>query len=70
MFCMHKYSLGQTVRYSGEAGLHQDVGDYEIVRLLPENTAGELQYRLRKAAGSAERVAREHQLTVAGKPAI
>ncbi len=68
---MHKYSLGQTVRYSGEAGLHQVSGDYEIVRLLPENTVGELQYRLRKSDGGAERVVREHQLSTAtGKPLL
>src|ERR1044071_1270491 len=27
---MHKYSLGQTVHYSGEAGSHDVAGEYEI----------------------------------------
>jgi hypothetical protein len=57
---MHKYSLGQTVHYSGEAGSHDVAGEYEIVRLLPETTAGELQYRLKKAPDGQERVVREH----------
>ena len=61
---MHKYSIGQTVHYSGEAGSHYASGDYEIVRLLPENTAGELQYRVRKAPDGQERVVREHQISV------
>ena len=59
---MHKFSIGDTVRFSGEAGSHHVAGDYEIVMLLPENVAGELQYRLRKAGGQ-ERVVREHLLS-------
>lgn len=61
---MHKFIVGQTVHYSGEAGSHHVAGDYEIVRLLPANTAGELQYRV-KAAEGPERVVREHLLTAA-----
>lgn len=64
---MHKYSIGQTVHYSGEAGSHHVAGAYEIVRLLPENTSGELQYRLRKPLDGTERVVREHQLSAPGK---
>jgi len=63
---MHKYSVGQMVHYSGEAGSHNASGDYEIVRQLPANTAGELQYRLRKTPEGQERVVREHQLSAAG----
>lgn len=61
---MHKFFVGQTVHYSGEAGSHHVAGDYEVVRLLPANTAGELQYRV-KAPEGPERVVREHLLSAA-----
>jgi hypothetical protein len=63
---MHKFLLGQTVHFTGEAGSHHAAGDYEIVRQLPENTAGELQYRLRKMPDGPERVVREHQILMRG----
>ena len=59
---MHRFRIGQTVHFTGEAGSHHVAGDYEIVRLLPENTEGELQYRLKKTPAGPERVVREHQL--------
>jgi hypothetical protein len=60
---MHKYSIGQSVLFTGEAGSQNATGRYEITRLLPENSSGELQYRLRKLPEGPERVVREHQLT-------
>ncbi|MFC5067411.1 hypothetical protein [Flaviflagellibacter deserti] len=49
--------------FTGEAGSQNATGRYEITRLLPENSSGELQYRLRKLPEGPERVVREHQLT-------
>jgi len=65
---MHKYSIGQTVHYFGEAGTHNVSGGYEIVRVLPESSSGDLQYRLKRRADGQERVAGEHQLSRVGEP--
>jgi hypothetical protein len=59
---MHKYTLGQSVHYSGEGGPHNVPGEYEIVRLLPEDAAGDPQYRLRRKPDGPERVVREHMV--------
>jgi len=56
----HKYRIGEAVVLARPSFGPREV--YEIVRLMPENEAGDPQYRLRAIATSAERVAAERDL--------
>jgi hypothetical protein len=59
---VHKFTLGQTVRFSPDrqqTGAIQ--GWFKIVRLLPE-TGSVLQYRVKSQLDGHERVVREDQL--------
>lgn len=58
----HKFSVGQSVRFTPERGVEASAGStYTIVRTLPE-TGGVLQYRVKAKADGQERVVREHEL--------
>ena len=58
----HKFSVGQTVRFSPDRGQEVPVrGSFTIVRLLPEE-ASVLQYRVKSQLDGHERVVREDQL--------
>ena len=58
----HEFRLNQLVRFSSATHLSQlsTDGVYEIIRLMPEDRAGDVSYRLKSPAG--ERVARESEL--------
>jgi hypothetical protein len=59
---VHKFSIGQTVRFSPDR--NQEVaarGSFTVVRLLPEE-ASVFQYRVKSQRDGHERVVREDQL--------
>jgi hypothetical protein len=59
---MHKYTLGQNVRYtSGPFGRFGATGSFKVVKLLPSD-GDEHQYRIKSAGEAFERVAKESQL--------
>lgn len=62
---MHKYHIAQTVTFSAEAGSLAAAGAYEIIQLLPPDTAGIPQYRIKTSGENYERVVRESQLSEA-----
>ena len=58
----HKYTVGQTVRFSNNGYLSVASGeDFKVTRLLP-NEGIECEYRIKCAGEPFERVARESQL--------
>jgi hypothetical protein len=58
----HKFSVGQTVRFtSSTVGRPGAGGTYKVVRLLPQE-GDEQQYRIKSTNEAHERVARESQL--------
>ncbi len=62
----HKFKIGQRVRqlgisYAGNKSIVDGV--FEVVRLMPDDRAGEPTYRVRSAGG--ERAVREGELTLA-----
>jgi hypothetical protein len=58
----HKYTVGQTVRFSPDRQQAATVrGQFKVVRLLPE-AASVLQYRVKSQVDGHERVVREDQL--------
>ena len=61
----HKFTVGQSVVYAPRRMGHP-VGrtSCQIVRLLPSEHVGELQYRIKCAADTFERIATENQLLV------
>ena len=64
MTVQHKFTVGQTVRYSPDRhDRHQTnpQSRFKVVRLLPE-TASVLQYRVKSQLDGHERVVREDQL--------
>ena len=58
---LHRYAVGQTVRFIPGLSRNSVSGTYEVVRLLSEE-AGEHRYRLKSTRESHERVANESQL--------
>jgi hypothetical protein len=59
---IHKYTLGQNVRYtSGPFGRFGAGGSFKIVKLLPPE-GDEHQYRIKSNGEAFERVAKESQL--------
>jgi hypothetical protein len=59
---IHKYSIGQNVRYtSGPFGRFGASGSFKIVKLLPPE-GDEHQYRIKSTGEAFERVAKESQL--------
>lgn len=62
MLKVHKYTLGQSVRYtSGPFGRFGATGSFKVVRLLPLE-GDEHQYRIKSSGEAFERVAKESQL--------
>lgn len=57
----HKYSLGQTVRYTAGPLNRGASGTFKIVRLMPPD-GDEHQYRIKSTEEAFERVAKESQL--------
>jgi len=58
----HKFTVGQSVRFSPDrVQASTSRGGFKIVRLLPE-TANVLQYRVKNQIDGHERVVREDQL--------
>ncbi len=60
----HKFKVGQSVVYAPRRMGHP-VGrtSCQIVRLLPAENAGELQYRIKCGLDSSERIVTENQLS-------
>ena len=59
---LHKFSIGQNVRFSPDRSQERSSGGrFKIVRLLPES-GSVLQYRVKSQADGHERVVREDQL--------
>lgn len=62
MMSGHKFTIGQTVRFSPDRNQGATVrGSFKITRLLPES-ASVLQYRVKSQVDGHERVVREDQL--------
>jgi hypothetical protein len=58
----HKFSVGQTVYYTGPMmGRGGAGGSYRVMRLLPAD-GGDYQYRIKSVGEAYERVAKESQL--------
>jgi hypothetical protein len=58
----HKYKVGQAVDLTpGRWGFPASAREYKILRLLPSE-GGELLYRIKSAAETFERVAKESEL--------
>lgn len=57
----HKYSLGQSVRYTAGPGRFGASGSFKVVKLLPSE-GDEQQYRIKSVGEAFERVAKESQL--------
>jgi hypothetical protein len=58
----HRYKVGQAVDFTpGRWGLPASAKEYKILRLLPFE-GGDLLYRIKSAAETFERVAKEREL--------
>ncbi|MBK8173864.1 MAG: hypothetical protein IPK66_00750 [Rhodospirillales bacterium] len=59
---MHKFSVGQTIRFSRDGtGPAARTGSYKIVRLLPAEH-NDCQYRIKSVDDGHERVVKESQI--------
>jgi len=59
----HRYKVGQAVDFTpGRWGLPASSREYKVLRLLPFE-GGDLLYRIKSAAETFERVAKESELT-------
>ncbi|MCB1485865.1 MAG: hypothetical protein KDJ88_00235 [Bauldia sp.] len=63
----HKFSVGQKVKFQNRIRGASVPGEYEIVRLLPEEE-GQLLYRIKSTLERNERVAAEDQLNTLKAP--
>lgn len=61
MLKSHKFSVGQTVRYTAGPFSRAASGTFKVVKLLPPE-GDEHQYRIKSAGEAFERVAKESQL--------
>ncbi len=59
---MHKFHIGETVRYNAAFGRGGPSGFYKIVKQLPSETE-DRQYRIKSANEPHERVVNETQLS-------
>ena len=57
-----KFRTGQAVRLSRSRYRTNSTGEYKIVRLLPNERGGELEYRVKSALEAYERVVRESEI--------
>ncbi|WP_262298492.1 hypothetical protein [Microvirga sesbaniae] len=62
----HKYSMGQLVHAAAAHFADRTSGTYEIVRLMPENSAGELGYRIRDTLSGTQRAVGESEIRAVG----
>ena len=62
---MHKYSIGQLVYFEEMFPRQSARGQYKIVRIVPIEKDNKVVYRIKSAAEAFERIAEEHQLTLA-----
>ena len=58
----HRYSMGQLVHPVATHFADRTSGTYEVVRLMPENTSGELGYRIKDMATGAQRAVGESEI--------
>ncbi|MGE0700193.1 MAG: hypothetical protein AB7O57_13940 [Hyphomicrobiaceae bacterium] len=59
---IHKYKIGQLVRFSpGRTSMSATAREYKITALLPPEN-GQNQYRIKAVSETFERVAQEHDL--------
>jgi hypothetical protein len=60
---MHKFEVGQTVRFEPNTWYHRNsmLGFYEVRKQLPERN-GEFEYHLKSSNEAHERVAAESQI--------
>jgi hypothetical protein len=58
----HKFSLGQLVHSAGTRFADRTDGIYEIVRLMPESSNGELGYRIRHTTSGTQRAVGESEI--------
>ena len=65
----HRFKLGQQVRIRRAFSERVDAGAYEVVRLLPEDGAGEFQYRV-VGPDRVERAVLESQLRTVSDRAL
>ena len=59
---MHKFHIGQTVRYNASFGRGGPSGFYKIVKQMPSESE-DRQYRIKSASEPHERVVNESQLS-------
>ncbi len=59
---MHKFHIGQTVRYNASFGRGGPSGFYKIVKQMPSES-DDRQYRIKSAGEAHERVVNESQLS-------
>lgn len=57
----HKFAIGEKVDFSSRMRVAAAQGEYEVVRLLPEES-GQFHYRIKSALERNERVVAEDQL--------
>jgi hypothetical protein len=58
----HKYAMGQLVNSAATHFADRTSGTYEVVRLMPENSSGELGYRIKDTASGAQRAVAESEI--------
>ncbi len=58
----HKYTMGQLVHAAAAHFADRTSGTYEVVRLMPENSSGELGYRIKDTASGAQRAVAESEI--------
>jgi len=58
----HKFSMGQLVHSAAAHFADRTSGTYEVVRLMPENSSGELGYRIKDTVSGAQRAVGESEI--------
>lgn len=61
----HKFRVGQLVDFvPSKAGVPASVREYKILRVMPQEGAGERMYRIKTVTEMFERVAKESELNL------
>lgn len=64
----HRFKIGQYVNFRpGRLAMPASGGEYEVTRLMPFE-GGDLRYRIKSAAETFERVAKESELAPLAEP--
>ena len=58
----HRYSVGQLVHSAAAHFADRTGGIYEIVRLMPETSSGEMGYRIKGTASGVQRAVGESEI--------